>query len=86
MPMMHPEDEANTDAPLVPDLRGTNRDPTTAPPTGRPADGTGRPGPAAPYANEPDPLQPHLGAIGGNRAWTERTGSETVPTTMEAPR
>lgn len=24
MSMMHPEDEANTDAPLVPDLRATN--------------------------------------------------------------
>ena len=29
MPMMHPEDEANSDAPLVPDMRATNR-PATA--------------------------------------------------------
>lgn len=27
--MMRPDDEANTDAPLVPDLRPTNRDATT---------------------------------------------------------
>jgi len=27
--MMHPEDEANSDAPLVPDMRATNR-PATA--------------------------------------------------------
>ena len=29
MPMMHPEDEANTDAPLVPQIRTPNR-PTIA--------------------------------------------------------
>ena len=29
MPMMHPEDEANTDAPLVPQIRTPNRPTTT---------------------------------------------------------
>ena len=28
MPMMHPEDEANTDAPLVPMIQTPNRPPT----------------------------------------------------------
>ena len=30
MPMMHPEDDANTDAPLVPQIRTPNRQTTTA--------------------------------------------------------
>ena len=29
MPMMHPEDDANTDAPLVPQIRTPNRPTTT---------------------------------------------------------
>jgi|GEM_PF-5484531 len=59
MPMMHPEDEANTDAPLVPELP-THRPTTTT--SDRPTR------PRTPGRSEPDPLQPHLSAIRGQRS------------------
>jgi len=60
MPMMHPEDEANSDAPLVPDIRPRNRPQTTDRPTG-----TTRPEPRGRRTTRRDhePLQRELAAI-----------------------